>query len=433
MNPYITGSFVGGAQFYGRLGLVTQLLTSKDRATWVMGNRRIGKTSLFRRLEEIGNNDTQVVFMIDLQSAGTPESMRSRFADDLADEFDEKLARFGLTTQDLLERTPDQLLNLLDKKAREKNLDVLVLLDEAEVLVDLAGIPEGNELLKRIQRELQVSQRLRVVFSANRQLLKLHELCKDWPTSQILQSVALRYMGHLGRSDALALIRQTQSSTPLQVEDAVAEAILAATGGHPALTQLLCDRLWSEQGLRAPAIPDDLMPDPLLDSFFRIDHLCLSPVEISILKVLSVVESLDEARLGEVIEPKLPPLRLRFVLGPLVELGYVRKAATGYMIGNQFLATWLQVADVDALRPEVSNEAVVDQVDPEIQMVRQIIEELTRRMRQRELQQAQLGISVDPSIPNEIAELKQEIAAKTAEIEQIRTRRLAEAVAARTV
>ncbi|MCX7706854.1 MAG: hypothetical protein N2204_02465, partial [Anaerolineae bacterium] len=50
-NPYVTGSYVTGSQHYGREDLLDYLLNGGSRACWVVGTRRIGKTSLLRQLE----------------------------------------------------------------------------------------------------------------------------------------------------------------------------------------------------------------------------------------------------------------------------------------------------------------------------------------------------------------------------------------------
>jgi len=45
-NPYITGRWVRGTDFYGRKALIETILHGPDSSIWVMGLRRSGKTSL---------------------------------------------------------------------------------------------------------------------------------------------------------------------------------------------------------------------------------------------------------------------------------------------------------------------------------------------------------------------------------------------------
>ena len=49
--PFIAGRWVRDRNHYGRQRLFTYLLNSDDTAIWVVGSRRIGKTSLLRQLE----------------------------------------------------------------------------------------------------------------------------------------------------------------------------------------------------------------------------------------------------------------------------------------------------------------------------------------------------------------------------------------------
>src|SRR6185369_16450274 len=56
-NPYTVGGPVRGSHFYGRTALIQSILDGNDRAIWVVGNRRIGKTSLLRRMEQLGASD----------------------------------------------------------------------------------------------------------------------------------------------------------------------------------------------------------------------------------------------------------------------------------------------------------------------------------------------------------------------------------------
>jgi len=50
-NPYIVGTAVIGARFYGREELINKVLTGQRDCFCLMGNRRIGKTSFLRHLE----------------------------------------------------------------------------------------------------------------------------------------------------------------------------------------------------------------------------------------------------------------------------------------------------------------------------------------------------------------------------------------------
>ena len=54
--PYIVGRWVNAHHHYGRQRLFAYLLDTPDSATWIVGARRMGKTSLLRQLEALAGN-----------------------------------------------------------------------------------------------------------------------------------------------------------------------------------------------------------------------------------------------------------------------------------------------------------------------------------------------------------------------------------------
>src|SRR5262245_37486787 len=104
-NPYTVGGPVRGPHFYGRTALIHAILDGNDRAVWVVGNRRIGKTSLLRRMEELGTFDGRVAFMISMEAADTVADLAQCFLDDI-ETGDDRLARLGLAISDLHGKAP---------------------------------------------------------------------------------------------------------------------------------------------------------------------------------------------------------------------------------------------------------------------------------------------------------------------------------------
>ena len=50
-NPFIAGSWVRGEDFFGRADLIRDILEGDRHSVWVLGGRRLGKTSLLKELE----------------------------------------------------------------------------------------------------------------------------------------------------------------------------------------------------------------------------------------------------------------------------------------------------------------------------------------------------------------------------------------------
>jgi hypothetical protein len=406
-NPYTVGGPVRGTHFYGRTALIQAILDGNDRAIWVVGNRRIGKTSLLRRMEELGTFDGRVAFLISMEAADTVADLSQCFLDDIEAD-DDRLARLGLAIDDLQGKAPHAIMRLLDRRGREHGVEVLLLLDEAEALIGIAE-REGDDILKDLRREMQRSEALRVVMTATKRLAELNDLCRGWDTSPFLYGVMPRYLGRLEQGEALALIRQSQSPAPPLIADGIAEAILAATDGHPFLTQWLCDRLWSDGVLRPP-VADDIIPDSNLVNLFQLDYNYLAPVERRILRCLSFVESLDEVGLQGQLGVAIAGIQLRYLIQSLVQLCYIRRTGERYSTGNQLLHIWLQFWATDAPVSRISDAAAVDQADEEQQRIMALATAHKRRLRVLEEQQALRGADTPPDVVIEIEDITKQIA-----------------------
>ncbi|HEU5099809.1 MAG TPA: AAA family ATPase [Roseiflexaceae bacterium] len=417
-NPYTVGGPVRGPHFYGRGALIQVILDGNDRAIWVVGNRRIGKTSLLRRLEDLGTVDGRVAFLISMEAADTVADLAQCFLDDI-ETGDDRLARLGLAIGDLQGKTPSAIMRLLDRRGRERGVEVLLLLDEAEALIGIAE-REGDDILKDLRREMQRSEALRVVMTATKRLAALNDLCRGWDTSPFLYGVKPRYLGRLEHEEALALIRQSQSPTPPLIADGIADAVLAATDGHPFLTQWLCDRLWSDGVLR-PLVADDLIPDSNLVNLFQLDYNYLAPVERRILRCLSFVESLDDAGLMGQLGVTMADMQLRYLIQSLVQLCYVRRAADRYSTGNRLLHIWLQFWATDAPESPMSDAAAVDQADEEQQRIMALATTHKRRLRVLEEQRALRGVDTPAEIVLEIEDITKQIADLDARLAVLRS------------
>src|SRR5262245_53830121 len=91
--PYIVGRWVRGQSHYGRQRLMDYLLVAGDSATWLVGTRRMGKTSLLRQLEHLTAPDQGefVPLFWDLQGCQSGRDM----SDELFYALEESSARFA--------------------------------------------------------------------------------------------------------------------------------------------------------------------------------------------------------------------------------------------------------------------------------------------------------------------------------------------------
>src|SRR5215213_5997897 len=113
-NPYIVGSVVRESNFYGRKALIDTVLDGNDPWVWVVGNRRIGKTSLLFRLEQLGNTDGRIAFRISMEAAESVAGLTEYFIEGL-DSRDQRLKQIGVAVSDLQGKRPHEIIQRLDQ------------------------------------------------------------------------------------------------------------------------------------------------------------------------------------------------------------------------------------------------------------------------------------------------------------------------------
>lgn len=357
--PYIVGRWVRGQSHYGRQRLIDYLLDVPDTAMWLVGTRRIGKTSILRRLEQLtehAENDLEPLFW-DLQGCETPQD----FLDELQYALDDSLHRFepyGLTRADLDVHDAVSLLRRVAGRLHRHDRRLFLLIDEAEALLTI-GATHPN-WLARLRKAFQ-DGRQRTVMTSTKRLMQLNELSSDWLTSPFLFGFSLVNLWSLDPDSSTDLVRQNQSETSILVDDDLLHDVLHATNRHPYLIQYLCQRLFEVneqgQGMLRPIQPQDLIPDHLLTGFFQIDFQHLSTMERRILLAVARLSVVDESELLRALYD-LEPGRLWTFLYGLNKLGYVRQIDDQWTIGNEFLRHW--VHDNLAHLNEVQESAIRD-------------------------------------------------------------------------
>jgi hypothetical protein len=84
--PFVVGQWVRGERFYGRSAQIEEILNGHRNCIWLLGTRRIGKTSLLKQIEYIAETSAgRRYFPIfwDFQGAETPEELHLNFGDAL--------------------------------------------------------------------------------------------------------------------------------------------------------------------------------------------------------------------------------------------------------------------------------------------------------------------------------------------------------------
>lgn len=336
-NPYITGNVVTGSNFYGREGLIKTILGGSDTNFWIIGNRRVGKTSLLRELERRTANSQRYLPLFWDMSASRTEV-----------EFVEKLYYWiEIAQQESLDKHWSNFTPLATNKLRQalhhltgwvctQKLCLLLLCDEAEALLDLAK--NDPPALQELRDTLLNRSAIRPVLISTRRLSRLQQQTQEWNTSSFLDGFASYPLLNFRDDTANQVIRQTQNSTPIRVDESLLANIRHVTGNHPLLLQKLCSQLFDEtQGCLRPLQPSDFDPDPQVAlGFFILDFNALTPEEATLLHHIHA----SPCNLVD-LENQFPHLKIRLPLYNLTNLGFLRQEQDNYQIGNLFLARWL--------------------------------------------------------------------------------------------
>ncbi|HNX49272.1 MAG TPA: hypothetical protein PKL08_03845 [Thermoanaerobaculaceae bacterium] len=319
--PFVVGQWVRGDRFYGR-GPELAALLGERRVVWVVGTRRIGKTSLLRQAELLAADPAAGRFPLfwDLQGVDDGAELRASFQDALLDARD-RLRALDLDVPEPGEDLPAAVARLAGELC-ECGRTLLLLADEAEDLVSLLG--REPRLAPAL---LDALAGARVVLASS---IRLATLAGGVPEgARLLDALGPPlFLGGLCPDEARALVRQGHlpgSARPPFGGDTVAE-ICARCGGHPFLLQLLAKRVL---GLgEVPAACASVAADPMVGYLFAADLALLAEGDRRVLRALP--------RNGAA---EVEPERAR----RLESLGLVRRDAEGRPVaGNWFLDQWLR-------------------------------------------------------------------------------------------
>ena len=359
--PYVVGAWVRGQHHYGRQRLVNYLLTVSDSATWLVGTRRMGKTSLLRQLEYVTttHESDYIPLIWDLQGCEDPESLSVELEYSI-NEVRPRFDALGIDAGIAPGSDAVAILRTLSRNADWAGKRLLLLVDEAEALLNVA---EQNPGWLAMFRKVLQEGNLRSIITSTKQLARLNVTNAGWTTSPFLFGFNLANLWQLDREPSLALIRQRKSSAHVYVPDDIANDILSHTNGHPYLIQYLCQRLFCVDGEGRPALraiaDEDLNPDHILAGFFQIDFQYLTEIERRLLLNVADMSVVQTNELMTTFSEE-KPRRIEMFLYGLRKLGYLRSSHDRLSIGNEYMRRWIQEHrdELDMVEaPIIDNEA----------------------------------------------------------------------------
>ena len=331
-NPFIAGSWVRGENFFGRAGLLREILDGSRDSLWVIGARRMGKTSLLKEVEARTQASKETPYLAlywDLQGSADARGLADGLIAGIED--NEHFRRAADIDIDAIEDlSVTDMLQAIIRRAVRSGWKTLILLDEGEELLTVARNDVAT--LGRLRRVLQKGPEVRSVITATRRLARLDE------TAALLTSPFLHgflppsYLTPLDNEETRSLLARGGFS------EAAVLAIAEKTGNQPFLVQLIASRLFENNDLEGTL--DVVANDDMVSNFFSVDYQTLEPIERRILEEVARERSLAPGDIGSALST--PGDTLGPHLLGLAQMGYLKQAGGRYSIGNWFFETWLR-------------------------------------------------------------------------------------------
>lgn len=355
--PFVVGQWVRGERFYGRAEQLSEILDGHRNSLWLLGTRRVGKTSLLKQLEHLTASEPERGYFPlfwDFQGSEDPEELHLDFQDSLLDA-EERLEEIGIDIGDVAADNLFVSLGKLRRKLRPKRLKLLLLCDEVEELIKLNE--QAPALLRKLRRAMQSSEGIRSVLASSIRLWALAEQRDD--TSPFLHGFTPPlYIQTLGDDEARSLIRQSQlpaDSRPA-FDDISVELIRERCDNHPYLIQLVCKRCLELGNLEDAC--EEVGTDRMVSYFFSIDFEMLSDVERDVIHVIAKQTAATSKSIQRDLDQSSGALSggsLSGGLHRLEHLGFIRRDdQRRFVLANYFFRRWLDEVPPQPSRPRAS-------------------------------------------------------------------------------
>jgi hypothetical protein len=340
-NPFIAGSWVRGDDFFGRVETIREALEGERHSLWVLGGRRLGKTSLLKELEYRVQRSRETPFVAlywDLQGSGDARGLAETLLSSVEDS--ESFCRAtDLGVEDLESMPVAEMLATLVRRTVRSGWRLLLLVDEAEELLVVGRTDPG--VLARLRRVVSRGPDVRTVITATRLLARIDEEV-PMPTSPFLQGfIPPTYLTPLSPDEGRTLLARGGFSA----EDV--DLVLERTASHPFLLQLLASRLFESRDLAATL--DQIAADEMIANYFAVDFTTLAEAERALLSEVAREGKRTHAELARALTR--PADDLDALLYGLTMLGYLAREGDGWRLGNWLFERWLRRRVAAAARP----------------------------------------------------------------------------------
>lgn len=334
-NPFIVGDWIKRDEdFIGRTDLIRKYLAFDKQHYWLIGARRMGKTSLLRYLQrQFRKQEKCLPLFWDVSGANSGYDLKLSFLDCLeAGESDFDRNEIEL---DIAALEDESLLNILRRLSREcakNSVRVYLLIDESEGLFTVAA--QEPHFFNRFKAFILNNNIFYMIMASNHGLIPGSTLDTTHFMAPFLQAfLPPDFLPPWTQDEALALISR------LKIDSETAERLIEYTGCLPFLVQILCFYFFDENDFDAAI--KRIENESILDLFFRDDLQYFNQTDCNILAAVERNEPLTHAQIQQLTGSEL--LQSKQYLFHLTRLGFLTEKQPGeYYLSNHFLRTWIR-------------------------------------------------------------------------------------------
>lgn len=259
LSPYVPGRPAFGGRFFGRSESLARLAGGKTGGNFtVVGNRRIGKTSLLRELKQRlqrGNNKLRTA---DIYGSKCNSSFDVMY--EMLEHLRPDLARRATEEPLIIQNLPAHIAFVPEKQ----DCDVAVFIDELDHILEFDA-RQGYSLLHQLRATFE-HERCRIFFAGFRTVMEAQRRVTT-PLFNFTKLLALR---GLTRQEANSMVVQPLDLLGIPVPEDLPRAIAQETGGLPELVQMCCDRIVAQSDqASAPLSADSVLGDLFGDDSVR--------------------------------------------------------------------------------------------------------------------------------------------------------------------
>ena len=236
VSPYVVKGPVPPNMFFGREAEIKTISQSIQQTNFALvGGRRIGKSSVLQRLDDLWNKDHRYhAVYLNCEGIFEPAEFLSEIAvklDDRVQDHDTVASSLSFQFRQIVERT----------RQRREDRQVVFLLDEVdEVLASDAQDRFDGQLFKTF-RALVHEKRSSFVFSGSRTLYAALHDAKS-PFFNFCQDIALKPLAEKSVAEIVSKPMH-QLGVRLPNEETLIDRMINLTSCHPSLVQWLCNQL----------------------------------------------------------------------------------------------------------------------------------------------------------------------------------------------